>query len=983
MAGQVIDTIAVASDFLPEGFLEGLAQAQAQFARFRQSVAEAGTPVTLDFTLTGADQAIAQAKEVQASLSPASFQEFSAATTQALTRVAASLDQLNATLAPVKRAVDGFFAGITQNAAQEAAAVEQSAARQAAAFRNLGQSPFARIAGDVRLASADLAAGKIQLDDYVTAVQQADSEIQALRANGFEPSAQQLGVLNEALGRSTVALGTHTRGTNLAKNALVILAAQSLGTSSTVGRLAESVLLFSGGATAVIAVAGAVLAVASAYDTLTASSRHAQEQLDRAAASVRQLRENAGSAVTDAARNLEAVSRALASQQEQVNRLFVQREAGFFSGTITGIGTAIAAVFKLRAAQEELNALVQDEVTARQLAAQAATDEFNALRQFQAQQQAALTSVLTNAIGLGTDTPESIRQRAIESDRLRAIIRDTTNSLAERNDAAEKLQGILDAQNALLERQRQLALQVAQALQDVQTSAAEATANALRVIAQATAALPVDQFRTLIAQQRADRGPALTVGIEAGFDRAVQGAENLDRELIRTNAQANKTFREMVQRALDTRNAVERLNDAIHDTTRGLDAVIRGASAIGLIGDEASRSLSAVLDLADAIGNVLESASTGNILAAVGAGLSAIGAIAGADEHDRLVAENNRRLAELNATIGRTNGAAEVATAAQLAKIGAGLTPDILRGKNLGSDAVREFEQAVQDSGLTLQQFAAIIKEQTGLEILDSKGHLVARTLAQVDDALKVVEERLTHFGTSIDEQARVLETADKFGIGGRSSNAQVAALQRTRELELANLNLDPATEARIRGLDLETEAGRQAFREFNKELFEAARLGQLTLEQLGQFQNVTDLLGPINDAVDQIDAFTNATQDATKALQDLNVPTGFRRFAKEFEAQQPTPPAAPPPPTSGPITPLAPPPGGLRGTDFNPQIGSDGAQLPSLTSTLRPIVVQWSGNLVIEGAGQDADALAETVVAKLRDIAVGQSGDTLQVPIL
>jgi len=146
--------------------------------------------------------------------------------------------------------------------------------------------------------------------------------------------------------------------------------------------------------------------------------------------------------------------------------------------------------------------------------------------------------------------------------------------------------------------------------------------------------------------------------------------------------------------------------------------------------------------------------------------------------------------------------------------------------------------------------------------------------------------EAATHFGTSLADLSQVLATRDALGLGPNAGLPDdVAGLARTRELELGGLELDPALEQSIAGLNLETEAGRQAFLEFNRMLFTMAESGQLTAEQLGTFTSVQELLGPINDAATGIDAFSESVAEATKALS--NIPEFFNLGAAELEAQR------------------------------------------------------------------------------------------------
>jgi hypothetical protein len=69
-----------------------------------------------------------------------------------------------------------------------------------------------------------------------------------------------------------------------------------------------------------------------------------------------------------------------------------------------------------------------------------------------------------------------------------------------------------------------------------------------------------------------------------------------------------------------------------------------------------------------------------------------------------------------------------------------------------------------------------------------------------------------------------------------------------------------------------------------------------------------------------------------------------------------------------------------VRVTHFSPRIpgGTDGAQLPVSQTSVRV----EAGAIVVHAApGQSEEEIARSVIAKFREIAMAQSGDTLQIP--
>jgi hypothetical protein len=203
-----------------------------------------------------------------------------------------------------------------------------------------------------------------------------------------------------------------------------------------------------------------------------------------------------------------------------------------------------------------------------------------------------------------------------------------------------------------------------------------------------------------------------------------------------------------------------------------------------------------------------------------------------------------------------------------------------------GAAAAKALEEALKGTGVSLLELDAIAR-RNGIQLLDAKGRVVEGALDQLEKAIKQNIDTITHFGNTLSEQDARLRARDALGLGPNAGlPADVQALARTRDLELSGLDLDAALEAKIAGLDLNTAEGRQAFLEFNRMLFQMADNGQLTADQLGKFESVDELLGPITDAATGITALGESALDAANELSI--VPRGFRSAALAFEAQIP-----------------------------------------------------------------------------------------------
>ena len=191
------------------------------------------------------------------------------------------------------------------------------------------------------------------------------------------------------------------------------------------------------------------------------------------------------------------------------------------------------------------------------------------------------------------------------------------------------------------------------------TPAARQLADAARDEAQARERAAEAAKRTLeavLAMQHALRvtqagGGNLTAGagglnIPSSIDIPVILQPALQRELNGT-AEGDELQREF-ERA---REEGERLNEEVHRLTRGLDQVAGAAANVGLIGEEAAQAIGSVLDLADAVGNLIESASAGNVLGLIGAGIGFLGGLVGPSEtereHNRIIQENTEAIKRL------------------------------------------------------------------------------------------------------------------------------------------------------------------------------------------------------------------------------------------------------------------------------------------------------------------------------------------------
>lgn len=468
---------------------------------------------------------------------------------------------------------------------------------------------------------------------------------------------------------------------------------------------------------------------------------------------------------------------------------------------------------------------------------------------------------------------QAYAQLLLEIERQGGPLRASTESLRAASEAAEALSradvrgaalGTLSEQleeaQGRLQAFRTLADQLAQDFPEIRVKLELDVQQAEQALAGFFAKLQQRQNETVSVK--------LNLDIEGGFEKAAAGAKDLGEELPRQFDLARERAALLNRGILDVAESVSSIEGAASRAAQGVLGLLSLFQQLGA----ANQALQDAQNTTER--SAAQLAKTGATLGLIGAGVSVAAGLLGSlfgggeSEGDRIRRENNQRLAELNATIIRQNqGAAGLQglgnTAGDLSK----LADFSAFSESSGLGRSEAFEKALADAGFTVASFAAQIKQATGIDILDSKGRIVAAAFDQASKAIDAMNEAARHFSEDISTQNRVRETEDRLGIGPRAGlDPEQQRLERARAAELEGLNLDPATEKRIAALDLSTEEGRKAFLEFNKSLLILAENGGLTAEQLGKFKNVDELLGPINDAADALEAFKKVTEAASLA---------------------------------------------------------------------------------------------------------------------
>jgi hypothetical protein len=802
----------------------------------------------------------------------------------------------------------------------------------------------------------------------------------------FSAATQQTAAATERL---VVGSGNATRGLKTMAASMTSLAAQTVGIKSQIGLLLENFLFFSVGGPIVLGLAATALAATALFEHLSAGARKAKEDLDKATESLKHLRDQQRDPIVVAVQITGQAKAELDDVTARIGRLKAERDKlaalalvttdpealTALQGSVESLEKSLAklglrftelggltAAGKLDVAQKQFDQLAS--------AANQANQDLLSIQQvgFRGQQQALEAALAQDLITRRTFAGRSIQIAEGESAAVVKALKDQlltveTRPTAPADRAAQKqeedhLRSLIALEQAKLglEVQRIRNQQTLEALASIKVEAPAALTIAPEIRA---ALIPLGEMRAIVAQIEAN---AARGKLDDEIQRALDVAEQLNPILeeiglnLRDIGNANvdgtvNAFREMQHTAFDVIDGIGRIGNALED--------------VGLLSRDAARDFADLVDLGKSI-------ASGDIAGIVSGGIHIIGDLVGPSEAERernaILAQNNDLLRRNNAELANQQGGigkigVDQATLAALLALGpllqnAGRSGVPVDNTGLGRNALdqqrQELAKQLAAAGIDLRAFAEQIKQSTGIEILDDKGRVVARAFDQAKEAIDRMVEAATHFGKGISDQQRQLETQAKLGLGGFSPDAQVSRLQIDRKIELDNLELDPKLEQKIRGLDLTTEAGRKAFFEFQQMLFEMARNGKLTAEQLGKFGSVDELLGPINDAADGINGFKDAVDAATKSLSDFNIPSGFKTAAFAFAAADPGGPGRP---------------GDGAAIDFPP------FTVPGRPTTHNEITVTFAAGSLVQSPGENADAFAERIVDALRVKVAAQSG--------
>jgi hypothetical protein len=840
--------------------------------------------------------------------------------TQGLDIGSASLEQFEAMVKQVSKALPGLdtqslFKIAAQGAKQATAAVREldAAMKSVGGGGGGGLPPFLgpeappRIIRD-KVAELKLLAGQLQqssasANEFAASTRGMNM---ALLASSASYSRAAAGVRDWDRGMANIrasqqqtgaAFGEMTRATGLARTAFTLVAAETLGTSSAISRLGVSALFLAGAATKVSLAIGGILLLVKVYEQLTKATRAAREEQDKLIKGAQQRTQAA--LVTGGAERVAALERAK-KLEEEIARLSKDRtiHESFIAAKIRERVDLLVLAARLEAeiaAEAARTAQAQREFLAQVAAGNAAVQKTllateQQLASFR-QAQAALGPQTFGAQPgtISDQETRAFRERVvlarqvatIEIDALQAQLQvasqmaqftedekaarnakivEFTQAMAIRRLELDQQVTAIKQEEALLALTRQRALELEAHLRRVAAAGGGNRPQGAGGAAAAAGGVPLFQ------QRARAQGLMSNLRGQAGEFAKLVALIKLAKAEARLYAEALKA----------ARTQGERIADSLGDIGTAAFGIADVGRSLGLIGEEAARSLEDVGSLADALAQVAVSASTANIFGAITAGAGLLSGLFGSTENERLLAENNKKLADLKASLDESLGGASalVIAAKQLEALGS--VPLIVR-HGLQMPDPSEMARILEEAGLTVEEWAARIEQITGLDVLNEKGQIVAATLEQANRAIEEMVAAALVFSDTLDIFEQRMRVEEKLGIVPSRTG-----LERQREVLLEGLDLGPLLEGQAAAFDLETTEGRAAFKEWLKTIYAMAAAGEIAAEELGKFENVDEVLNEIEEAAD---ALAEAEEAAAEAIAEAaaEAEAALQRFADAF----------------------------------------------------------------------------------------------------
>ena len=333
--------------------------------------------------------------------------------------------------------------------------------------------------------------------------------------------------------------------------------------------------------------------------------------------------------------------------------------------------------------------------------------------------------------------------------------------------------------------------------------------------------------------------------------------------------------------------------NAIVDTGRG---ILNTVDAIGGIGDQARRQIGAVLDLVDATANLVALTSQGGkTLGKVGAAIGAAGGLIGvvdallSDPEGKanrdIIRKNTETIERLRQDLeGFSSGVIDN----QLAAANAIRDSSILQQRALtagfsrGFKDVEALDRELRASGVSLAELSRLA-DDFGISIVDAKGRITAEGLVILERYARLSAEALATFQNTLEDFTFLQSArADIFDVpesAQRAFDESVAIItQFTDGLGVG-----------LKGLNIETEQGRQQAEAEIRRLFDLASKNLLPPELLKGL-SAEEFVKRLVEADNALDSFTETARRATGEMINVveGFKTGFNLQKRIFEASEP-----------------------------------------------------------------------------------------------
>lgn len=376
---------------------------------------------------------------------------------------------------------------------------------------------------------------------------------------------------------------------------------------------------------------------------------------------------------------------------------------------------------------------------------------------------------------------------------------------------------------------------------------------------------------------------------------------------------------------LDVLNDLGVQGKEVHDTFQEIADAIRGAmdaaDGFGLINEDLRRMVTGGLGLVGALekaGKARAAAAAsgkslgiigalggiGGTIGVIGAGIQVISGIVGLfsgrseelrkqlEANEQAIKENNDRLVDVRSALaGGTGGATGSLAAIRALKskqefdvtIGGEIDPktgmrEAEQTSHFSMTTIESIKKSLEEAGLTFDQFLKMVKD-TGIELFDENGKLIAGATEQVIEYLQKSAELASKLLNTLDDQRLMKELHDR--VFGKTGDADSIA----RELALLK-QFAPDLAKQFEGLDATTKEGREQIEAALQALVAMIEAGTITPDLLGKFDNIRDLIEIILNVQGSLDGLGDAANSVTAAL--LNVPSGYKVAYQRYLATAP-----------------------------------------------------------------------------------------------